>query len=281
MNRIGFLRGHETCSAPAEQILSLVCHFPKIVREQRNIVIIHAYIDDSGNSEPPLYVLAGFINRVNSWIKFTDEWQSVLDVSPRLEYFKMQEANSLEGQFAHWSASRRDERVNALIDVITNNKPQAVCSVINYENCQRHFNGHPWGQYSIPHFLNIHSLMAGIASQFAAKQPGSKTTFVFDKSILKGHIKKTLDFVWENVPAVLKPFIEWPPTEKDDVDVLPLQAADMLAWKIRRDYYDESYMNQALRWRWKSLDSIPTLVTGWTDEQLSNAANGRAVGPIK
>lgn len=59
-----------------------------------------AFVDDSGSGgDSPYYVLAGYSADEATWRAFWGDWQGVLDLSPKLDYFKMSEAESLKGQF--------------------------------------------------------------------------------------------------------------------------------------------------------------------------------------
>ena len=59
-----------------------------------------AFIDDSGSGgDSPYYILAGYSAPKATWAAFWPDWQAALDVPPKLEYFKMSEAESLKGQF--------------------------------------------------------------------------------------------------------------------------------------------------------------------------------------
>ena len=74
--------------------------------------MFQAYVDDSGNYQhSPVLVLAGFVASVEKWLEFADDWQRMLDMRPKIEYFKMNEAATLTGQFRDWSKDRRDEWV--------------------------------------------------------------------------------------------------------------------------------------------------------------------------
>ena len=49
-------------------------------------MVLRAYIDESehqASEGPPVFVMGGFIAPAESWAKFSDEWQEVLDMRPR------------------------------------------------------------------------------------------------------------------------------------------------------------------------------------------------------
>ena len=98
-----------------------VSGFPKRERERRWLVILQACFDDSG-SEPNsnAYVLAGWMAPVPAWELFTDEWEVELKAGPKpLDYFKMNDAMGLTGQFDGWCCPDRDRKVLSLANIIT------------------------------------------------------------------------------------------------------------------------------------------------------------------
>ena len=86
--------------ARRNHIRALLAGMSARARQQRVLVMLQAYIDDSGNGDPPVYVLAGFVASSDEWEIFTDEWQALLDAPPRLEYFKMKEASVTKAHIA-------------------------------------------------------------------------------------------------------------------------------------------------------------------------------------
>ena len=49
-----------------------------------------AFVDDSGSGgDSPYFVSAGYTAPESIWNGFVPEWQRILDLSPKLEYFKM------------------------------------------------------------------------------------------------------------------------------------------------------------------------------------------------
>jgi hypothetical protein len=62
------------------------------------MMVLQACVDDSGglaDDRDPFFVLAGFIADSSDWAAFSIEWNQALAEEPRLDYFKMVEANGL------------------------------------------------------------------------------------------------------------------------------------------------------------------------------------------
>jgi hypothetical protein len=66
-------------------------------------------------------------------------WQAALDVAPKLEYFKMSEAESLKGQFSDFSPEQRTKRVNQFIDVIQAHNLQEASVAVSAQAYQNIF----------------------------------------------------------------------------------------------------------------------------------------------
>src|SRR5204863_1620722 len=91
--------------------------------------MLKAYIDDSNMSHGPVAVLAGWVARAQSWAKFSDDWTRVLRMSPRIGHFKWKDWRGASGEFAGVSDARRIEKLNLLIDVLSEHAPLGVASV--------------------------------------------------------------------------------------------------------------------------------------------------------
>ena len=105
-------------------VWALVSGLPSAQRRVRRIMVLQAYIDDSGEQEEavnPVFVLAGFIADSARWAAFLDEWNAALAASPSIAYFKMKEADRLDGEFdrhRRWTKSMRDEKMAVLLPII-------------------------------------------------------------------------------------------------------------------------------------------------------------------
>src|ERR1039458_6635169 len=99
-----------------------------------------AFIDDSGSGgDSPYYILAGYSPSEAACGAFGPGWQAALDVAPKLQYFKMSEAESLKGQFSGFSSERRTERVNRFIDVIQAHDLQEASIAVSAQACRDTF----------------------------------------------------------------------------------------------------------------------------------------------
>jgi hypothetical protein len=116
------MRPENVAVTAGESVWAIGSVLPRGLQECPNIMVLQAYIDDSG-SEPTQqhFVLAGFAASPEAWSVFANEWDAALKLPPSLDYFKAKEAYRLQDQFSRrrgWTETLRDERI-ALFDEIT------------------------------------------------------------------------------------------------------------------------------------------------------------------
>ena len=201
-------------------------------------MVLQAYLDDSGIGQPPASVMGGFVASAESWAAFSDEWQEALDMRPAISYFKMKEANACGGEFLDWSDSRRNERVALLFSIVEKYALVGVSSAVHHEMYNAIFRGRLNRDTDIlehPYFLLFHGVVTSIARYFQKTGQKGPIDFIFDSQ--PDQMKKILEG-WEmfvsRTAEHLRPLIENPPIFRNDKTTLPLQAADLHAWWVRR-----------------------------------------------
>ncbi|ULO23883.1 DUF3800 domain-containing protein [Methylocystis sp. SB2] len=211
-------------------------------------MMLQAYIDDSGNDAvSPVFVLAGYLASIDEWANFTSEWKSVLDLDEPhpLRKFRMSDAfqlNNRNSVFFGFSEQDRDKRLQKLCVVPGKHVRHGIVSVIPRDLYKKYLsNKFDLEVINRPYFLSFFCVMIGITSLCNRLYKGCKVDFIFDsqdnekKPILESQFKKFLSVAPDHVKNTVRGF---PRFEKDD-DFLPLQAADMLAWHVRRNYFEE------------------------------------------
>ena len=227
---------------PGQHIRALVCGFPRDVRRNRWITVAQGFIDDSG-SEPskPIFVLAGFLSDVERWERFSDKWQERLHERPSIAYFKMQEANSLKGQFLRWKERDRNLKVRQLIQIIRHHVAMRVSCSMEWNDYRDILKGRVRPHANDrPYFFLFYRIIANVIGFQMENNIPEPVDFVFDQ---QGKIGKRAllwyDWILKNRSPQLRPYFGDPPIFRHDDKVLPLQAADTLAWQIRRQISDD------------------------------------------
>lgn len=220
-------------SAASLRILSLVSGLPGAKRRLRVLVMLQAYMDESGEGDPDIFVLAGFVSTVERWTAFSDEWQHHLDHHSahyrKLEYFKMAEMFS----------ERDRERCRWFFNVIEDHALAAISCTIPVRELRRQVSrifddpreraelGNPW------HFAMTE--LTGVFVNHKEKLPNlpnEPVDFVFDETANKKVLIEGFEAATLMHGGADKLPLTSTPSFRNDKEYLPLQAADMLAWWI-------------------------------------------------
>ncbi len=234
--------GRNWSKKPRDRIRALVGGFPRDARRNRWFMVLQGFIDDSG-SEPsePMFILAGFVSHVERWERFSDKWRERLDKRPSIAYFKMQEANSLKGQFLGWDERDRDLKAGQLIQIIRDYVAIRVSCSVKWNDYRGTLKGRVRPRTNDhPYFFLFYRIIANVIRFQMENNVPEPVDFVFDQ---QGKIGRRAlswyDWTLNNRSPRLRRYFGDPPIFRDDKKVLALQAADTLAWQIRRHSADD------------------------------------------
>jgi hypothetical protein len=200
--------------------------------------MIQAFVDDSTSDiGDRRFVLAAYLNSAKAWALFSDAWDEELRADPAIAYLKMSEANSLKGQFSGLSWSHRDEKIRGLARVIRHFKPRSIhCSVSRNDVEAILAPVSPYG-LARPYTVCFHALTIRLAHYQVEIGSTTPVDFIFDSQEgLEQEMTMTYDMARRFQPPEVQRLLAVSPIFRDDKDALPLQAADMLAWHVRRQY---------------------------------------------
>jgi len=201
------------------------------------VEILKAFVDDSGSGgDSPWFVLAGYIGTIEGWDSFDDQWRSVLDGPPKLGYFKSSEAESLrsDGQWAGISKEQRNQRIDALIQVIGKCALRSMYVRVrqqDYNEIIKPYLPEYWDNAYYFLFIGIMSAATSVEKYMGSSRP---VEFFFDTANRLEEPSKVLyGQMWDR-PQFGKRVVNV--HYEDEKEFLPLQAADLLAWQIRRRF---------------------------------------------
>jgi len=199
--------------------------------------MLKAFIDDSGSGgDSEWYVLTGYLGTVDGWISFDEQWKQILSEHPQLEYFKSSEAESLrsDAQWANVTKEQRDGKIDRLIEVIGRCSRRAICARMRQRVYDELVKGQIPPAWDSPYYLLFPSVI-GASINIERLDGGSDSVdFVFDSD--KKHNKRLKRMLPSLLPmrsyygSVVNVIYQ------DEKKCLPLQAADLLAWQIRRAF---------------------------------------------
>ncbi|HEV2097464.1 MAG TPA: hypothetical protein VGR45_00905 [Stellaceae bacterium] len=251
---------------PSDHIWALVSGLPSGERERRLFMVLQGWVDVSGN-EPqggPVIVFGGFVAPYEMWSEFADEWDKELAREPKLEYFKMSEANSLNGEFHRrrgWNEELRDERVLRFARIIPKYARIRVSAWLRHQDWIDHIVSipapvrrlsvdHPYGQL----FMQIILATAAFQDTHALTGP---CDFIFDEELtfsdeVMQWWPQVKDWIRQNGRSDLIKFLGSPPIFRNEKAFKPLQAADLYAWQVRNRYLEsrQAPRNQVLQMLW-------------------------------
>jgi hypothetical protein len=266
---------------PSASLDALACGYCARVRNNKVFVIMHTFserdryqtfIDESAGDEPGrILLMSGCIQLYPAWTQFTEDWQTVLDSPPTIHHFHMTEARSLTGEFAGWKSIERDLKVIALTDVIMRCKPHVVSCWLSRDAFDKTMRG------AVPHdlrhayFTCFQAIVQTVAEYQGVRGITTPPDYIFDN---QGDIGMEAQLWYaamkDTAPAHIRKLMGSTPIFRDDKQVLPLQAADVIAWhKRRRKEYPglDSEVAASLR-----VDELPGAERNITDECLGSIA---------
>ena len=198
------------------------------------LLMLVAHIDDSGTEgKGRVALLAGFIARAEQWQDFSERWTSALNREPKIEYFRMAEANRRRDQFRGFSEPERDSRVNEFAGIISSVHPHAVASIVTWKDFNE-FKTYFRSPVEV-YLVLFQSIMWTILSAVKEFYPGEQVECVFDEQgALGSRAASVNDWAAISLSNRYKKLLAGRPLHRSDRLIKPLQAADMLAWHLRR-----------------------------------------------
>ncbi|MEI9927980.1 MAG: DUF3800 domain-containing protein [Sphingomonas sp.] len=255
---------------------------PSPARNRRLILALQAYIDDSGKDDPPVYILAGYIAPAEVWAEFSDRWNEALTAAPAISYFKMKEAFRRTGEFSGFSVAERDAKLDVLSGLVTNLIPIGIYTGTNHEEYADLFFGKVSTMFDNPYYLLCFSLIREALIWHELTDQKEPIQFIFDRQLgMEGNLIEGFANLAEISDDNLKRRIAGLPVYADDKDSLPLQAADMLAWHVRRAF--EDVISERPTTRTASLDNIkfvPKIADFLTKEKMTEILSHMDGDPV-
>jgi hypothetical protein len=197
--------------------------------------VLRAFIDDSGSGgDSPWYVLAGYVGTVSGWELFDERWQRVLAADPAIEYFKASEAESLrpDGQWRGVSKQQRDAKINDLIQVVASCADRAFHVRVRQKDHDEVIKPFVPPEWDNPYYGLFQGCVSSVVANERYSGEGRPVEFVFDSNErLEKPSLRLYDRV-KDIDSLTGRIINI--HYQSEKDFLPLQAADLLAWQVRR-----------------------------------------------
>lgn len=202
---------------------------------------LQGYADDSGTSEGnrdgDILILAGYVAAAENWARLSEAWEAECRKSPATSDFKMAKAmrpiGSEEGY--EWSDRQREERIAELVRIVNRWTELRVSCALMKSGYREFVQGKVAPGIDSPYFLAFYTLMFAAADHMAKRGMEGAVDWVFEEQGKLGRrTSRYYDYIRENAGPVCGPRMGARPVFRHDSALIPLKAADMLAWSLRR-----------------------------------------------
>jgi hypothetical protein len=230
--------------------------------------MLRAYIDDSGNDgESPAFVLAGYISTAEHWTLFSDEWQQALDMSPKIDAFKMSEAfgRAWDSEAQEWRDGKFTEKMRLLFRIIEAHVDACIAVSFSWDGFRkaRDMFSVSGTASSTPYAIAFARIIHELGARREEFGLTGKIDFIFDKQSERRAIRANWDALQDAFN--FSDIVNSEPQFLDDHAVKPLQAADLLAWWIRRRHFEKLTGGKPIPVPWKVSRQIPGLEIYWDE----------------
>jgi hypothetical protein len=207
----------------------------QLCNRRRLLAGIVGLFDDSGTDlQGPVVVLAGVAIESDTLTEFSRAWELALAEHPKIKYLKMSEAGDFRGEFKDWEAGDRNAKLLRLAEAL---RPYAVLGYgagLTMPDYQAVIGKLRLRRVN-PYIVLFHQVVYGLGRELVDDPCCASIRFVFDEQGKPGkRAAKALKAIWHCVPEEIRLLIPEDPEFKDEKIFLPLQAADLMAWCIRR-----------------------------------------------
>lgn len=221
--------------APAERVWALVSGIPHPARAKRGFLVLQAWFD--AGKDFRYFALCGYVAPVENWADFSTDWKAILDwCHPPFEplgVFKMSQMNL--------TYAPDFDRCAALYGVIERYVQSAVVVTIKLDDLVSAVKGlllprsvTKQRELKNPYFLALTGVYDTLLKH--PETIPAPVEVLFDSQSEYDRVMKA----WRDASAVAPAGSGFsrmkgsPPSFRDDASHLPLQAADLLAWWVRK-----------------------------------------------
>ena len=259
------------------------------------VAMFKVYLDESADAKKErIFVIAGWLGSVETWEQFIPKWHDRIS-REGLRSFHMTDCEARRQEFKGWSVERKNDLVVDLINIINATEITGFASGVVMPDFKRIVANHPtmrrFAYSSDPYFLIFTKCAHDICGSISGLPASEEVAFVFDEqeTIADKMVEYFRRIKHGTVMKCRRRLrsITFASRENE----MPLQAADMLAYEVRK-FKENSWVCPDRPER-KSFASIKHKIVAdaahlFGDEFLSELAkmfsarfspNGRLLGP--
>jgi len=206
--------------------------------------MLSAYMDETGHSsdEKQKFVgMAGLIAPAGNWEMFEEKWKAALKLPYiDLPYFHMTDFASRQKIYKDWSEAKRRKVLGKIITVIETAHPIPFGAIVPME-IYRNLSDEHKEHFLDPYFLCFENSLAACTTylEFKNLPVEEKITLIFSEQSEFRNRALQLYEVVKDVPSLKARGTT--PIFRDMRDVVPLQAADIVAYEMYKEYERQTH----------------------------------------
>jgi hypothetical protein len=232
------------------------------------------YFDESGtHGDSKVLCVAGLISTVEQWTEFQREWREALD-DAGVSYFRMALFENRLKDFADWDNAKRHRVLRRLTGIIKRRVYFGVGRAVLVSDFHEAFEGRHKYYYGEPYRFCSFMSMLGIGAWQDKHDRHDLIPYVFEKGA-HGSSNLTRFFSWISGNPEIKQRARLSSlTFADKKEVLPLQAADLVAYEFYKGLLNDKVLGgkRPTRKSIKLLRGLPLNFGYFNKERLSNMA---------
>lgn len=256
-------------SATVSNILALVSRLLSSRRYSRQILMLQAYFDGSTQQDTAL-IFAGHLASVDTWLKFSGEWEELLTIHPRLEAFKMSDMTAYNSDGSLKLNTSTMERAMFHYKLIDRLPIFGLSCAIPIHDLTKVISELGIDTYwNNPYYLAWRAVITMALEGAGLLGLIDPIEFIFDEQSDKVRVINSWDNFYNSCPISYRRKIQGTPSFKDDKNIMPLQAADLIAWWARRQYIiDKTRMKDLYPIEWTGGKAPHLLATHMPEEAI-------------
>jgi len=175
--------------------------------------------------------MAGLIATAHNWKRFETKWKGALKKF-QIPYFHMVEFAGFKGVFEGWSETKRRNLLDRLLTIIDVTYGYPIGSVVPLD-LYRSLSPERQKRFKDPYFIGFMECIIAAALLTAPHQAEEKMALVFSDQIeFRAHALRLYDHAQRTFHNMMKVTT---PVFRDMREIVPLQAADLVAYEIYKE----------------------------------------------
>jgi Protein of unknown function (DUF3800) len=206
--------------------------------KHKYMLMLTAYLDETGHSKDEkqrFNGMAGLIAPAYNWEVFERKWKATLK-EYKLPFFHMKDFANFKGHYEGWSEERRKKLFGKLMLHMETIAPLPIGIIIPMEEFRK-LTEEEQGYFEDPYYFCWQSMiaMANTYLEFKRAPLEEKVAMVFSDQV---EFKKETRKLWEIIQhgQILNRRAATSPDFRDMRELVPLQAADIVAYEAYKEY---------------------------------------------